>query len=60
MASDKPVALIRAIGTKQIFDVDHMLRVYDYNPKLWMSTLEKDIPALVEHIKGSWARAISF
>lgn len=55
MASDKPVALIRAIGTKQIFDVDHMLRVYDYNPKLWMSTLEKDIPALAEHIKGSWA-----
>lgn len=55
MASDKPVALIRAIGTKQIFDVDHMLRVYDYNPKLWMSTLKKDIPALAEHIKGSWA-----
>ncbi len=55
MASDKPVALIRALGTKQIFDVDHMLRVYDYNPKLWMSTLEKDIPALAEHIKGSWA-----
>lgn len=55
MASDKPVALIRALGTKQIFDVDHMLRVYDYNPKLWMSTIEKDIPALADHIKGSWA-----
>lgn len=54
MASDKPIALIRALGTKQIFDVDHMLRVYDYNPRLWMSTLEKDIPDLAEHIKGSW------
>lgn len=54
MASDKPIALIRALGTKQIFDVDHMLRVYDYNPRLWMSTLEKDIPDMAEHIKGSW------
>lgn len=55
LALDKPVALIRALGTKPIFDVDYMLRVYEYNPKLWMSTLEKDIPALAEHIKGSWA-----
>lgn len=54
MALEKPVALIRAAGTRPIFDVDNMLRVYDYNPRLWKSTLEKDIPALVEHIKATW------
>ncbi|MEH2388180.1 MAG: hypothetical protein V7K14_20895 [Nostoc sp.] len=54
MALDKPIALIRALGTKPIFDVDHMLRVYDYNPRLWRSSLEKDIPALADHIKASW------
>ena len=54
MAHDKPVALIRAKGTGPIFDVDHMLRVHDYNPSLWKSTLEQDIPALSEHIKATW------
>lgn len=54
MALDKPIALIRAAGTKPIFDVDHMLRVYDYNPRLWRTTLEKDIPSLADHIKASW------
>ena len=54
MALEKPVALIRATGTKPIFDVDNMLRVYGYNPRLWKSTLEKDIPALVNHIKATW------
>jgi hypothetical protein len=28
MAEDKPVALIKAIGTGKVFDVDNMLRVY--------------------------------
>lgn len=60
MALDKPIALIRALGTKQIFDVDHMLRVYDYNPRLWKSTLEKDIPALTDHIKASWDNRESY
>lgn len=55
MALEKPVALIRASGTKPIFDVDNMLRVYDYNPRLWKSTLETDIPALIDHIKATWA-----
>src|SRR5215210_2013090 len=32
MASEKPTALIRAKGTAQIFDVDNMLRVLDYDP----------------------------
>ncbi len=54
IALEKPVALIRALGTKPIFDVDSMLRVYDYNPRLWKSTLEEDLPALVEHIKPTW------
>ncbi|WP_225667387.1 nucleoside 2-deoxyribosyltransferase [Thalassolituus oleivorans] len=54
MAHNKPVALIRAEGTGQIFDVDNLLRVYDYSPNLWPSTLEEDIPNLVKHIKATW------
>lgn len=54
MAFEKPVALIRATGTTPIFDVDHMLRVFDYSPNLWQSTLENDIPKLKEHIEGTW------
>jgi hypothetical protein len=54
MAFDKPVALIRAEGTAPIFDVDSMLRVWEYTPNLWRSTLESDIPALTAHIKGAW------
>jgi hypothetical protein len=54
MAFDKPVALVRAAGTPAIFDVDSMLRVLDYNPSLWKSTLEHDLPALASHIKGAW------
>lgn len=54
IAFNKPVCLIRAKGTAPIFDIDHMLRVYDYNPCLWPSTLEQDIPALSEHIAETW------
>jgi hypothetical protein len=54
MMQDKPVALIRAKGTPGIFDVDNMLRVWDYDPNLWQSTLERDLPALRDHIAGSW------
>ncbi|MCG2592210.1 hypothetical protein LZ009_05390 [Ramlibacter sp. XY19] len=50
IAFNKPVCLIRAKGTPPIFDIDHMLRVYDYDPNLWASTLEQDVPALSEHI----------
>jgi hypothetical protein len=32
IAEDKPVALIRAKGTAPIFDVDNMLRVFEYDP----------------------------
>lgn len=51
---DKPIALIRAIGTKPVFDIDNMLRVLDYDPRLWISTVEEDLPRLEEHIRGAW------
>jgi hypothetical protein len=54
MAADKPVAIIRAKGTGPIFDVDNMLRVYDYDPNLWPSTVERDLPRLVGHILATW------
>jgi hypothetical protein len=43
MAQDKPV-----------FDVDNMLRVFEYNPNLWQTTIEKDLPSFREFIKGAW------
>lgn len=55
IAEQKPVAIIRAKGTPPIFDVDNMLRVYEYDPNLWASTVVQDKPKLTEHIKGSWA-----
>ena len=54
MAHDKPIALIRARGTGGIFDVDNMLRVYDYDPNLWPSTIAKDLPALKDHVAATW------
>jgi nucleoside 2-deoxyribosyltransferase len=54
MAIDKPVLLIRAKGTDKIFDVDNMLRVFDYKPTLWSSSLKTDVPELTDHIKSSW------
>ena len=54
MAMDKPVALIKSKDTGRIFDVDNMLRVYEYNQNLWKSTIEKDIPSLTDHFKAAW------
>ena len=54
IAEDKPVALIRSKGTAPIFDVDNMLRVYEYDPNLWVSTIEHDKPRLTTHIKAAW------
>src|SRR5579864_1458600 len=34
MAEDKPVVLIKAQGTGPLFDVDNMLRVFEYSPKI--------------------------
>ncbi len=54
MEQDKPVALIKSTGTGRIFDVDNMLRVFEYDSNLWQSTIEKDLPKLKEHIKAAW------
>ena len=54
MAEDKPVVLVRAKGTGAIFDVDNMLRVAEYDPTVWPSSVEKDVPTLTEHIKAGW------
>src|SRR5450759_2211376 len=32
MAVEKPVALVKAAGTGKVFDVDNMLRVFEYQP----------------------------
>jgi hypothetical protein len=54
IAEDKPIALIRSKGTAAIFDVDNMLRVYEYDPNLWVSTIDHDRPRLTAHIKAAW------
>lgn len=54
MAEDKPVVLIKALGTGPLFDVDNMLRVFEYSPNLWQTTVEKDMPNLRDFIKGAW------
>jgi len=54
MAEDRPIALVRAKGTGAIFDVDNLLRVEDYNPNLWTSTVEKDVPRLTAHLLAAW------
>lgn len=56
MAKELPIALVRAKGTNPIFDVDNMLRVESYNPNLWPSTVEKDVPRLTAHIEEAWSR----
>jgi hypothetical protein len=53
LANEKPVALIRAKGTERIFDVD-ILRIEDYNPNLWSTTIKGDIDKIAEHIKSTW------
>jgi hypothetical protein len=54
IAEDKPVVLIKAKGTGSIFDVDHVLRIEEYSPNLWPSTVNEDLPALEAHIRGAW------
>ena len=54
MREDKPVALIKARGTGRIFDVDNMLRVVEYDPNLWGSTVLIDRPKVTEHIQATW------
>jgi hypothetical protein len=54
LAHEKPVAIIHANGTPGIFDVDNVLRVFGYEPQLWKSTIDKDLPNLTAHIRATW------
>ena len=54
IAEGKPVALIKAKGTGRVFDVDNMLRVYEYQPELWQSTVDVDCPEIANHIEAAW------
>jgi hypothetical protein len=54
IAQDKPVVLMKAEGTGPLFDIDNMLRVFEYSPNLWATTIEKDMPNLRDFIKGAW------
>ena len=51
IAFKKKVAIIRAKGTNAIFDVDSSMRVLDYNPNLWKSTLDMDIEKISQLIQ---------
>ncbi|MGM9666780.1 MAG: hypothetical protein ACI3XN_01835 [Eubacteriales bacterium] len=53
IAFKKRVAIIRAKGTAAIFDVDNSMRVLDYSPNLWKSTLEMDVEKLAQHIDAT-------
>lgn len=53
IAKELPVALIKAHGTRRIFDVDNMMRVLAYSPNLWPSTVERDLPRLSKHVKAA-------
>ncbi len=46
--------MIKTKDTGKVFDVDNMLRVYEYNQNLWPSTIESDLKSLIDHIKGAW------
>lgn len=54
MAQEKPVAIIKTQDTGGIFDVDNMLRVFEYSQNLWPSSLKSDLPRLEGHIKATW------
>jgi hypothetical protein len=54
IAKEKPIALIKSKETGRIFDVDNVIRVFEYSSNLWPSTIEKDLPSLRDHIKAAW------
>jgi nucleoside 2-deoxyribosyltransferase len=56
IAQKKPVTLIKASGTGRIFDVDNMIRVFEYQAALWKSTIETDLAGLTDHIRGTWEK----
>jgi hypothetical protein len=53
LANERPVALIRAEGTGRIFDVD-IIRIEDYSPNIWPTTVDADVPKIADHIKATW------
>ncbi len=53
LAKEMPVALIRAKGTDRIFDVD-IIRIEDYSPHIWPTTVKEDVPKISDHIKATW------
>jgi len=55
IAQDKPVALIKSKDTGRIFDVDNLMRVFEYDQNLWASTVQSDLPNLTDHIRASWS-----
>jgi hypothetical protein len=55
IAEEKPVVLVRSKGTGRIFDVDNLLRVVEYDPNVWPSTVEKDVKSVEDHIRAGWA-----
>lgn len=54
LAKDRPVVIIKSKDTGPVFDVDNLMRVYMYDQNLWISTVEADVKALMERIKGTW------
>ncbi|WP_298197892.1 hypothetical protein [Novosphingobium sp.] len=54
MALEKPVAIIKTQDTGGIFDVDNMLRVFEYSQNLWLSTIKSDVPRLEGHLRATW------
>ena len=44
----------QARGTGPIFDADGTLRVKEYDPSIWPSTISVDVPALAAHFKAAW------
>ena len=54
MMTNKPVSIIKALGTGRVFDVDNMLRVFEYKAHLWRTTIETDLPELTRHIQATW------
>ncbi len=47
-------ATLLDVGTGKIFDVDNVIRVYEYNPNLWRTSVEEDLPKLTDFIKDAW------
>jgi hypothetical protein len=54
MAQELPVAIIKTDDTGGIFDVDNLLRVFEYSGNLWPSTIKMDVPRLEGHISATW------